>query len=50
MVEHNSKLGDIKAAVSDDRLFQRAVDDAVLMLMQPLIGLSIRDATAALNH
>jgi hypothetical protein len=49
-VPHETDLAAIRAAVTEDKLFQRAVDDVILAVMRHTVGLSIRDATVALEQ
>lgn len=46
-----AELDTIKAAISEDRLLQRALSDYVeVLLRRTIIGLSIPDATVALDR
>jgi hypothetical protein len=45
-----TELGDIKAAITEDKLFRRAVDDAIMAIMRPLIGLTLAQAIVELDR
>jgi hypothetical protein len=45
-----TELDAIRAAITEDKLFRRAVDDAMLALLQPLVGLTIPAAITALDR